>query len=116
MKHFFVIIFSRFYLLLKDDFSAIAVVAYLLSMNVFTIIGYYKIFVQHSSLGAVPLFYIFIIMISAGLFTRFILLNTSRHKFFFKELKQSLIAKSKTGTLVTIAYVIGSFVLMFSIV
>ena len=116
MKKFFVIIFCRFQTLLKDDFSAMAVVAYLLSLNAFTLIGYYKSLFQHSNLSKVPLFYAIIIMLLAGILTRFILLGAGKGKIVFKELKQSIIAKDKKGTWLTAAYIIGSFALMFGII
>ena len=116
MKNFFVILFSKFYMLLKDDFSAMAVLAYFLSLNIFTVIGYYKILFQHSSLNEVPLFYAFIIMFFSGVFTQLVILRKLKQKLYLKKTQQSSIAKRKTETWITLIYMVSSFALMLSVV
>jgi hypothetical protein len=116
MKHFFVIVFSRFLVVLKDDFSAMAVLAYFLSLNVFTIIGYYKIVFQHSCLSDVPLFYALIIMLIVGLFTHYVLLKKLNAPRFLKDIDSSPIYKSSIGKWITLVYMTVSFTLMLIVV
>jgi hypothetical protein len=116
MKSFFSIIFSKFYVILKDSFSATALVSYLLSLNIFTVIGYYETFFQHSRLSDVPLFYAIIIMFLAGLFTHYVLLKKIKGQHFIEKVKQSLSAGWGKSTWITVAYVIGSFVLMLTVI
>ncbi|HLK30616.1 MAG TPA: hypothetical protein VKT28_18690 [Puia sp.] len=112
MAKFFALMYYRFKMLLKDDFSAMAVVAYLLSLNVFTIIGCYKCVFQHSHLSKLPLFYALIIMLVAGVFTRFVLLGKVWGKNIFKERPQRL----RNEKWMTFIYVVASFGLMIGFI
>jgi hypothetical protein len=116
MKHFFVIVFSRFLVVLKDDFSAMSVLAYFLSLNIFTSIGYYKIVFQHSCLSEVPLFYALIIMLVVGLFTHFVFLKKLNALRFTKDISASRKGKSRSGKWITLVYMIVSFTLMLIVV
>jgi len=116
MKKFLVIIFSRFYAVLKDEFSAMAVIAYFLSLNIFTIIGYYRHFFFHSSLSEVPLFYSLIIMLLSGVFTQSVIIKKIKHELYLQKMKQEFIAKEKKGAWVTLFYALTSFGLMLGAV
>lgn len=116
MKNFLVIIFSRFYAVLKDDFSAMAVIAYFLSLNIFTIIGYYRHFFLHSSLSDVPLFYSLIIMLLSGIFTQAVIIKKVKQELYLQTIKQAFIAKKKKGTWITLVYALTSFGLMLGAV
>jgi hypothetical protein len=116
MKNFWVIIFSRFNTVLKDDFSAMAVIAYFLSLNIFTIIGYYRHFFLHSTLSEVPLFYSLIIMLLSGIFTQAVIFKKIKQDLHLQNKKQALIAKETKGTWITLVYSLTSFVLMLGAV
>jgi hypothetical protein len=116
MKNFLMIIFSRFYTLLKDDFSATAVLTYFFSLNIFTVIGCYQHFFLHSSLSELPLFYSLIIMLLAGIFTKTVILKSIKPQLYLKKTNQSSFANGKTAAWITFLYVISSFVLMLSVV
>lgn len=115
MKHFFVILFSKFCTLLKDDFSAMVVLAYFLSLNIFTVIGGYQHFFLHSSLSKLPLFYSLIIMLLSGIFTQVVILKKIRQLLYLKKIKQTSLAKRKKEIWITVMYVLGSFALMLSV-
>jgi hypothetical protein len=116
MKNFFAIVFSRFLIVLKDDFSATAVLAYFLSLNIFTIIGSYKIIIQHSCLSEVPLFYALIIMLIVGLFTHFVFLKKLNASRFLEDNSFSPITKTRMGKWITLVYMTVSFALMLIVV
>ncbi|HVM89735.1 MAG TPA: hypothetical protein VMT76_16215 [Puia sp.] len=116
MLNFFAIVFFRFRMLLKDDLSAIGLVTYFLSLNIFTILGSYKYLFQHSHLSDVPIAYALLIMIATGLFTRFVLLQGFFTGNMFKEFRENLIAKTKKGRWLTMIYAVLSFVLMLAVV
>jgi hypothetical protein len=116
MKSFLVIIFSRFYLLLKDDFSAMAVLAYFFSLNIFTVIGCYQHFFLHSSLSELPLFYSLIIMLLAAVFAQTVILKSIKPQLYLKKANQPALVKEKKEAWITLLYVVSSFVLMLSVV
>jgi hypothetical protein len=116
MRNFFTIIFLKSKMLLKDDFSAMAVVAYFLSLNIFAIMGCCKCLFQHSSLSHVPLFYSLIIMFACGLFTRFVLLNKFFNKQHFHSAMQNFTSVNKVSKIITVLYIIVSLAGMFSVV
>ncbi len=109
MKNFFVLVFSKCLLVFKDDLSATAVVAYFLSLNIFTAIGYYKLLFQHSSLEEVPLYDAFIIMLLAGAFAHFVLLKGTKKQVFLNGTSSIPVKK---GVFATISYMVLSFSLM----
>ena len=116
MKKFFIVIFYHLQSFFKDEVSSMAVVAYLITLNIFTILGSCKFIFQHSHLSAVPFIYAFIIMFFSALFTRFVLLSEVMYKEMIDKLKKSFVRKNNDNFWVTIAYAIGSFVCMLVVV
>lgn len=116
MVNFFAIVFFRFKMVLKDDLSAMGIVTYLLSLNIFTLVGGYKCMVQHSNLSNVPLFYALLIMLVTGLVTRFIVLGPVFTKNMISDFKECIIAQTTKGIWLTIVYAIASFSLMLTVV
>ncbi len=116
MKKFLVIIFSKFNAVLKDDFSAMAVIAYFFSLNIFTIIGYYRHFFLHSSLSEVPLYYSLIIMLLSGVFTQGVIVKKIKQELHLQKMKHAFITKEKKDTWITLIYALTSFGLMLGAV
>ncbi len=114
MKNFIIILFSRFYILLKDDFSAMAVLAYFFSLNCFTVIGYCQHLFFHAGLSKVPVFYSLIVMLLAGIFTYQVIFRGIKQQYYLQKNKEFPLATAKAGSWLTILYVFTSFTLMLT--
>ena len=116
MKRFFIAVFYHFQCLFKDEVSSMAVVAYFITINIFTILGCCKFFFQHSHLNATPFIYAFMIMFFSALFTRFVLLSDVMYKEVIEKLRRNFVKKNDDNFLVTLLYAVGSFLCMLVVV
>jgi len=111
MVNLYAVFFYRYKNLFKDDISATAMLAYFVSLNIFSAIGLYKYSFLQERLSTIPLFYSFPVMIVSAILTRYILISVCFKKNI-SCLKEIKIANSAKGGLLVIAYGIISFGLM----
>ncbi len=89
MRKFLLIIFCRFYGFVKDDTSAIGLITVLLSFNVISIIGYYRVLVEKDKRITTSKIYEIIIIVIIGFFCNYFILrgkkaeDVSFNSFYF---------------------------------
>jgi hypothetical protein len=115
MSNFFLIVFCKIYGLVKEEFNALGLLTILLSLNIFTVSGYYKTLIQGSShiMLATPYELIIILIVGTALYLT--ILKGEKYKIVYEKFKQDP-TSSKKGSRITAIYLIGTLVLLTSLI
>jgi hypothetical protein len=111
MKKFVIIVFCKIYGFVKEDFNAMGLLTILQSLNLLTIIGYYKALILKSRHIVLPRIYEIIIIVIIGGFNCLFFLKDNRYLSFYKEYQEDLSMSGPRGTWITGLYI--AFTLTF---
>ena len=112
MPRFLIIFFFQCYNLVKEDFRAMCILSMFISLNVFTLIGYYKTLIQHSSIIILPTLYNVFVVVVVGIFNYFYFLHNKKHE----ELKESLVFNKKESKRVGFFYPVITLMALISLI
>jgi len=116
MKIFFETVFCKIYGLLKEEFNAMGLLTVLLSINIFTVVGYYKTLFMRESSILLPLVYEIIIVIIIGIIDWIYFLKGDRFRLIYERYKQNPLMSGTKGTRITILYIIMTFGMLVSLI
>jgi hypothetical protein len=116
MPKFLIVAFCKFYGFLKESFNAMGFVTILLSLNVFTIIGYYKTIVMHSDQIMIPTIYELLIVVSIGIYNYAYFLSGKKYEAMYEEFQRDKSMGGNGGTRSTALYIIITLVMLISLI
>jgi len=116
MKKFLEIVFCKIYGILKEEFNAMGLLTVLLSINIFTVVGYYKTLFLKESNFLLPLAYEIIIIIIVGIISWIIFLKDDKFKSIYKRYKQNPSMNGAKGSWVTGSYIIITLGMLVSLI
>lgn len=116
MKLFLETVFCKFYGLLKEEFNAMGLITILISINLFSVIGYYRTLVLKKPTIQLPITYEIIIVILIGIFNWIYFLKGNKFKLIYEKYNQNSIMSGAKGTLISITYVIVTFGMLVSLI
>lgn len=116
MNKFFIIVVCKIYGLVQEEFRAMGILTLFHSLNVLTLVGYYKITILHSDHITMPTIYEIIIIVLIGTLNYFLLLNKGRFVAIYKNFKEMSSFSGRRGTILTLSYVGFSIVFFISLV
>lgn len=116
MRNYFQIIFCKFKSVVKDEFSAMALLTSFLSVNLFTIIGFWKVIFLKSEHITIPRIYQISIVLAIGLINYFFFLSNQKHIAICQDSRTNSGFIGKRGNWLVLAYVGLSFILLISLV
>lgn len=115
MRKFWIIIFCKFYWWLKAEFNAMGLLTALQAINVLTIIGYYKIFVEGSNEILIPKVYEILIGFAIGLVNYIFFLKNKKYEQINSEFRKDSVLSGKRGTAITAFYIFLTLAFVFSL-
>jgi len=116
MSKIIIIVFCKFYGRLKEPFNAMGVLTVLLSLNVFTFIGYYKTIVEHSDQIMLPTIYEILIIVLIGITNYAYFLNKKKFEKIFDEYKRNASMSGKKGTWLVLSYIFLTVAMLSSLI
>jgi len=87
-----------------------------LSLNVLTIIGYYKAIIDHSDHILIPEVYEIAIIIIIGVVNYFFFYKDKKYEVIYHEFKKNTPINGARGTWITILYMIITIAMLFSLI
>jgi hypothetical protein len=115
MRKFLSLIYFKIYELTRDDFNAVGLLTVLISLNIFTVIGYYETLVRHH--GSVRTGTASEILIILSILV-FVYINFSKGKnarIAYEEFKQKPIGGQK-GSCITFIYILVTLILLTGLI
>ena len=117
MKTFFSIVFFKIFQFSKlignadDDsyaFISVSILSLFISLNFFTVVAYYKCWMQHVNEMQLSRLLEVLIVLAIGELVYFIFYKGEKYKIYFEKVVQQSKFKGRKGTWLTIFYMIGS--------
>ena len=103
----------------SDDpyaFKAMGILTFFLSLNAFTIIGYYKALIEHSASILISTFLEILIILSIGCINYFFLLKDKKYESIYENFEKNPKISGRRGTWLTIFYMIATITIMSGLI
>jgi hypothetical protein len=108
MKTLLTIVFCKIYGLIKEDFNAMGFVTILVSINVLSVIGYYKVLIMHDPNFLIPRIYEIAICVGIGVMNFLFFLKDNKYVTIYQEFTDNPRLSGRRGSWITAAYVVGT--------